>query len=234
MLTDKKTKNLVTMAIILFLYYVYPLLQLLYAKVIGIPFSMENDQLVINISDNMSVLLKLLADITFAIILVIYYRKALKEDIKKYFKNIKRNIFISLKYWIIGLIIMAVSNYAIGYITGVSTSANQETLLKLIEATPVLSIIMTAVIAPLIEEFVFRKSIRDVIDNKILFILISGLFFGVIHVISSISLANLLYLIPYASLGICLSIIYYKTDSIFSSILIHMLHNGLVLLLLFI
>ena len=129
---------------------------------------------------------------------------------------------------------MAVSNYAIGYITGVSTSVNQETLLKLIKAAPVLSILMTAVIAPIIEEFVFRKSIRDVIDNKLLFILVSGLSFGAIHVISSISLTNLLYLIPYASLGICLSIIYYKTDSIFSSILIHMLHNGLVLLLLFI
>ena len=66
MLTDKKSKNLIIMAIILFLNYIYPLLQLLYAKIIGIPFSMENGQLIISISDSMSVLLKVLADITFA------------------------------------------------------------------------------------------------------------------------------------------------------------------------
>ncbi len=234
MLTDKKSKNLVTMAIILFLYYIYPLLQLLYAKVIGIPFTIENDQLVINVSDNMSILLKLLSDITFAIALLIFYKKTLKEDIKKYFKNIKKNILISLKYWIIGLIIMAICNCAIELITGLSMSTNQETLIKMIKDSPIVSLFIIIIATPLIEEFVFRKSIRDVIDNKILFILLSGLFFGAIHVMSSISLANLLYLIPYTSLGICLSIIYYKTDSIFSAILVHMLHNGLVLLLLLI
>jgi len=86
--------------------------------------------------------------------------------------------------------------------------------------------------APLTEELIFRKSIRDVIKNKWLYIIISGLIFGGLHVVSSIdSLIDLIYLIPYCSLGFVFASLYIKTNNIYSTIVAHSFHNTLALLL---
>lgn len=228
----KKYKNLIIMAIVFFLYYIHPITQLLYAKIIGIPFVMENDQLVLNISDSLALLLKLFSDLTFGIVLIIIYKKALKIDFKKYISSFKKNILISLKYWLIGLAIMASSTFIVNIITNSSTSVNQKALYDTIKASPIVAIIITVFLSPFIEEIVYRKTLRDVIKSKIPFILTSGLLFGAVHVISSLSIGPLgiLYLIPYSAVGICFGLIYYKTDSIFSTIFIHILHNGLIML----
>ena len=56
----------------------------------------------------------------------------------------------------------------------------------------------TSILAPLIEEITFRKAFRDIIDTKWLFIIISGVVLGGLHVITSIRNAyDFLYLLPY-------------------------------------
>ena len=232
MSSNKSYKNVIIMAIILFLYYLYPIIEVIYAKVIGVQFIEENGQIVMNISDNLSIILKLFADITFATFLIFYYKNTIKEDFKKLFKNFKKNTIISLSFWIIGLVIMALSNFIIHSLTSLSSSTNQNAINDTINTSPFIAFLIVVIVKPIIEELVFRKSLKDVFKNKISFILISGLFFGAIHIVSTLSITplGLLYIIPYGALGICLSTIYYKTDSIFSSIFIHMLHNGLLLL----
>lgn len=229
----KKYKNIIIMVMLFFLYYIYPLLQLGYAKLMGIDFVYENEQLILNISDKLSIFLKLLADLTFAIFLFIFYRKSLKEDFKKFIKDFGNITDIAIKYWLIGLAIMASSNILINTFTTLGTSTNQQSVNNIITTAPILAFIITTFIAPFVEEIIFRKTFKDAIKSKIPFILTSGLFFGTIHVLSSIttSLFGLLYIIPYSALGICLSIIYYKTDNIFSTIFIHMVHNGALVLL---
>ena len=79
-----------------------------------------------------------------------------------------------------------------------------------------------------IEEIIFRKAIKDAINRKWFFILVSGFVFGALHVIGEIeSLYGLLYIIPYSSLGLAFAKIYYDTDNIFASILAHFIHNTL-------
>ena len=86
--------------------------------------------------------------------------------------------------------------------------------------------------APLTEELIFRKSIGKALKNKWLFIFISGFIFGGLHVISSVNgLIDLVYLVPYCSLGCILALLYYKTNNIFSSIAAHSFHNTLALIL---
>ena len=229
----KKYKNIIILVVIFFLYYIYPLLQLGYAKMMGIDFIYENEQLILNISDKLAIFLKLLADITFAIFLFIIYRKSIKEDFKKFIKNFGDITDVAIKYWIIGLAIMATSNILINKFTSLGATTNQESVNNIIKTAPIMAFILTTFIAPFIEEIVFRKTFKDAIKSKIPFILTSGLFFGTIHVLSSIStsLLSLLYIIPYSALGICFGIIYYKTDNIFSTIFIHMLHNGALVLI---
>ena len=85
--------------------------------------------------------------------------------------------------------------------------------------------------APLTEEIIFRKSIKDITNNKKIYILLSGFIFGSLHVITSLtSPIGLLYLIPYCSLGCIFAHLYHKTDNIFSTITAHSIHNTIALL----
>ena len=93
----------------------------------------------------------------------------------------------------------------------------------------------TVLYAPLVEEITFRKTFRNIINDKILFILISGIMFGIIHVgISSNTTNDLLMIIPYLIMGIDFSYIYYKSDNIFTTITIHSIHNLVLLIIQFI
>ena len=66
----------------------------------------------------------------------------------------------------------------------------------------------------------------DVFKNKYIYVLISGLVFGGMHVISSASsMGDFLYIIPYSALGIAFALLYYDTDNIFTTISMHSLHN---------
>ena len=60
----------------------------------------------------------------------------------------------------------------------------------------------------------------------------SGLIFGSLHITSYITtISDIIYIIPYASLGFAFGLLYYKTDNIFSSITVHSIHNLLATLL---
>ena len=70
--------------------------------------------------------------------------------------------------------------------------------------------------------------------TKYLFILISGILFGSMHVIGSVtSVYDYLYIIPYSALGISFAALLYKTDNIFSTITIHSIHNTASIILYF-
>ena len=86
--------------------------------------------------------------------------------------------------------------------------------------------------APFVEEIIFRKSIRDFVSNKWVYAVLSGFIFGGLHVLTSITdITSLLYLIPYCSLGFVFALLYTKSNNIFSSIMVHAIHNSLALVL---
>ena len=133
----------------------------------------------------------------------------------------------SFRYWLIGLAIMVVSNFIISKL-GIGSSANDTSVINMLESSPIVAGISVILLAPFIEEIVFRMGFKDVLNKKWLFILTSGIIFGSIHVIGSISSAfELLYLIPYCGLGIAFAAIYEESDNIFISFLFHVLHNAL-------
>ena len=77
-------------------------------------------------------------DIILLIILVALYYKELKIEFKGFKKNYKEYLDTGLKYWVVGLIIMCVSNIIIGLITPLNTSSNEQAVQGLITATPYL------------------------------------------------------------------------------------------------
>ena len=165
------------------------------------------------------------------IIFIAIYRKTLLKNGKEYFQNFSENFKQSFKYWLVGFAIMAISNIIITFVLKQTIAGNEELVRSYIDTSPLLMIFSTVIYAPICEELTFRKSIKDAINNKYIYILTSGLLFGFLHIVSYINTPlDLVYLIPYASLGIVFATLYYKTNNIFSTITIHAMHNALSVL----
>lgn len=189
-------------------------------------------------TDNISLLPKIICSLaasftTLAAIMLVFHKKIEKdiEDIKKNHKEYYSKYF---KFWLIGLAIMMISNLLIMLFTKNELPANEQAIRDLMDISPIYIYISAVFIAPLIEELVFRQGIRNIITNKIFFIIVSGLVFGGLHVITDFSSAlDLLYLIPYCTPGFIFAYMLAETDNIFVSSGFHLLHNGLLISLQF-
>ena len=193
------------------------------------------------LSFNYKVLYNFMCDIGFMIILFMIYKNELIIKFKEYFKNFRENINTTFKYYLIGFLVMIISNIVIVLFFKNASANNEETVRTLIDKAPLYMIFSVSIYAPFVEEIIFRKGIKDSVmafsNNKFtkyLFILISGILFGSMHVIGSVtSVYDYLYIIPYSALGISFAALLYKTDNIFSTITIHSIHNTASIILYF-
>lgn len=177
----------------------------------------------------------IICNLIFIAFLIKINKQDLINNAKTFFnkKNIITNIKQSLKYWYKGVIIMIISNTLINIINNGDIATNEETVRLLIEEVPLYMAFNIIIYAPITEELIFRKALSKSFSNKYLYIIASGLLFGGLHVISEINnWKQLLYIIPYASLGIAFASLYKKSNNIFSTIFTHSFHNTLTLLLL--
>lgn len=151
-------------------------------------------------------------------------RKYHKEYFKKYFK-----------FWLISVGIMMLSNFIINFFVKTGISANEETIRETFKISPIYIFFSSVIFAPVVEELVFRQSLKNIIPNKYIFIIVSGIIFGGLHVITSLtSVADLLYLIPYCAPGFAFAYILADSDNIFIPISLHFMHNGILIALQFI
>ena len=102
--------------------------------------------------------------------------------------------------------------------TSSMTSVNQNLIEIYVKTSPFLMVVSTAFLAPFYEEVLFRLGINKVLNNKCLFIVISGMIFGLLHVFpleEGVTLAlGMMQSITYVTMGIFLSYTYYKTNNI--------------------
>lgn len=184
----------------------------------------------ININDKSYIIYFTLSNLVLITIFILIYRKTLVNDFKNFIKKPLNILETSFKYWFIGFIIMVVSNLIITYILNKGIAGNEQEVRNYIDSFPLFMIFNTVIYAPLTEELTFRKSIKDIINNKWFFVLTSGLVFGMLHISSYITnWTDLIYLIPYSSLGISFALLYHKTNNIYSTISMHAMHNLLAI-----
>lgn len=156
--------------------------------------------------------------------------KYLKEKWIDFIKNIKKYSSISFKNWFIGFLIMIFSNILINYfVSGVGE--NESSVQLLIMKLPIIAFIMTTIFAPFVEEMIFRKYLKDCVNNNTLYMILSGLIFGFIHTSISTNIYELLLIIPYGALGFMFAKTINETDNIYTTIMVHMFHNGFLTLL---
>lgn len=164
--------------------------------------------------------------ILMLLIISLCFSKTLIEHILTFKKE---NIKIAIKNWAIGFGCMIISNLYLTYFIG-NIASNEASNRTLLMSNPIVSFLIMVIIAPLIEEIVFRLNLKKIVKNKYVFCIISALLFGGMHLFGAVSLKELLYIIPYGSLGFFFAKAYYETDNIYTSVIAHMFHNGLSVL----
>jgi len=216
-------KNIIKFIGIFFLYLLSDLVYL-------IPLSIFN----INLNDlsiSLKLILSISADLFVTICLFLIYKEYLIKKFHDFKENFNNYFETGLKYWLLGLLIMYCSNFLLSLLTPAKEAINESNVQALINASPWLTMILTTIFAPINEELIFRKSIRDFIKHKWLFIIISAFIFGYLHVSGGQTLYDYLYIIPYGALGGVFAALLVKTDNIYSTIMVHLIHNGILTIL---
>ena len=174
----------------------------------------------------------ILGDLFITLSLILIYHKDFKKDVTDFNKRGKNILSKAIKIWLIGLTIMVISNMIINFYIN-SIASNEAVNRTIINKNFIYAITTIVLFAPICEEIIFRLSISKIIDNNILYYVLSGLLFGYMHVMSSTGL-EVLYIIPYTSLGIAFAYIYRNTKNILSTITVHIMHNLLCIILILI
>ena len=226
--TKEVAKKFINKNIILFkslititLFFFYQIFEIIPIIIFNINYS--------KLSDRATIILRFYDYIVLAVILLLMYRK----DIKKYLKDFKKRFIVILDkgflYWTIGLIVMIISNILIIKFFPSAKANNEAGVQDIIKTLPILSVVSVGVLGPIIEEFTFRKALYDLFKNKDIFIIVSGVIFGLMHVVFSMKTGwDLLYIVPYSALGISFAYMYVKTDNLLTSAMMHMIHNTLL------
>ena len=170
-----------------------------------------------------------------ASLIMIIYNKKLSKDFKDMKKNSIKYFNKYIKYWLIGLFIMMVSNLFINLIVTNDIPSNEQAIRETFNISPLYIFFSAVIYAPIVEELIFRQSIKNIFNNKWLFIIISGLLFGSMHVFGDFkNIADLLYIIPYSTPGIIFAYMLEDSDNICVPMSFHFIHNGILISLQFI
>ena len=220
-------KTIAKSIFVILLYYIFYEIMIKVMSLIGL-----------NISD-FSSLQKIITFTIFDILLIISLYFIYKKDLKKEFLLFKNNFkeFVEkyTKYWLLGIVLMSIINSIIMFITPSDVANNEELVRGLIDKFPLYGFFSAVLVAPFVEEIVFRKTFKDIIKNKYLLLIICGLTFGTIHVIESYTkITDLLYIFSYGVFGSVFAYIYYKTNTVFTSMFFHFIHNTMLVLIYFV
>ena len=183
-----------------------------------------------NLPITLQTIILILIELSLVFFICFLYRKDLKKEFKIFKNNFLKTFLFSIKWWLLGLVLMALSNIILQLLFH-ATSNNENQIQKLLGTMPIYVATVSCICAPIIEEMIFRKSLKKCFKSPYLFIVASGLIFGLLHVLTSKNIYEFLYIIPYGLFGSVFAYIYYKTKTIFSTISIHMIHNTILIII---
>lgn len=175
---------------------------------------------------------EVLMSLFLCIIIFLIYKNKVLKDLREFNKNKKANLIKCFKLFIILLGVKIISSIIIYFISStlginINISENQSIIDLLISSAPIMMFISTVFFAPFLEEIIFRLGLKKIIKDPGLFILISGLIFGFMHIFPTNinTTVALIQSISYISVGTLLAYYYVANKNIFFVIIIHSLNN---------
>ena len=173
----------------------------------------------------------ILVEILTILFIFLLFKKEIVHMWKDFYENRDKYFKKYFKFWFLILVLMAFSNGIITLINKSEISNNQEAINDMFERLPIYTYILSVFLAPIIEELVFRFCFMKIFNNKYLYMILSGVIFGLFHIIGSFESAyDFLFLVPYSIPGLIFAYILYDSKNIFNTIWLHFVHNGISML----
>lgn len=166
--------------------------------------------------------------------LIYIYRNDLKNYLKDFKKNTKKNILIILIFSFLIIVLVPIINLLINNIFKIDGgSSNDNSLLEAFRNNPLKIGLMTIIYYPIVEEIVFEKTLKDVISNKWLFMILSSLFFWYYNIAYSadftlVAIAGSFF---YFVVSLVKADAFNKTNNLFVPIFIKAIYNTIVTLM---
>lgn len=157
------------------------------------------------------------------------------DERRKSFRCFKKRIKNYVRFFISALSNSLILQFGLAIISSKivasAVSPNQQSILDM----PLIQQAVLAVIyAPVVEEVVFRLVLRRLISNELLFLFMSGMIFGLLHVISALFEYSIIetfaFSLPHIGVGLFISYLYVCTNSIQVCISIHRFLNAFAVL----
>ena len=203
-------------------YFIYSYFQTLPLSLVGINYY--------NLSMFNKIIYLMITELIYLLILFYIFRKEYIKDFKKYVKNFKDYMPKYMEYWALAFSLMLISNFIIITLFPNSIATNQVAINNILVEAPFYMIVSAVLFAPFLEETIFRFSFRKIFKNDLIFIILSGLVFGGLHVIGSFNnLIDLIYIIPYSIPGVIFAYTLVKSKNIFVPMSLHFFHNGIMI-----
>ena len=176
--------------------------------------------------------------IGIACLAIILLKRELVKDLsvlkESSVKAVIKNILLSFAFYIISVIVAGILVSVISQLAEVNlvdANNNQLAITEMISYSAVVSAFLTCVLAPFVEEIIYRKLIFSFIAkyNGVVAVIVSSALFAFMHEYSSLisySVSQVLInSIPYFLMGVTFCVVYKKTNNIFYSIIVHALAN---------
>lgn len=176
-------------------------------------------------------ILEFVSNLILIVGLIYIYRNDLKNYLKDFKKNAKRNILMILIFSILIIVLVSIINLLINSIFKIDGgTSNDNSLLESFKNNPFRIGLMTIIYYPIVEEIVFEKTLKDVISNKWLFMVLSSLFFWYYNIAYSanFTLVAIAGSFSYFAVGLVKAYTFSKTDNLFVPIFIKAIYNALV------
>ena len=216
-----KAKKIIINLVVFFSYFFYEIILVYAAKSYKIDyFKMDTSHKIIFLT---------VINIIYIIFLLAIYKFEIRKDIDDFKVNRVKYFKKYIVYYLAGVFLMGITNIIIQQLTNTTISGNEETVREYIKLYPLYMTFSTVIYAPLVEELIFRKSIKNIVSNKYVFIILSGVIFGALHISDFSNTNQILLGIPYIIMGLDFAYIYYKTNNIFTTMTFHILHNSILL-----
>lgn len=181
-----KVKEYLKFIFALFIFFILPSIIALFIKYL-LPLNYDK-YFIVSIYD-------VVLSIIQTILIIILYKDTFKEHFKKCkitYKNSKImgylvDIAIGFCVFLLIKVLTSIFSSVLATLFGIKdlTSNNQSTIETILGKYPIGMIISATILAPIIEETIFRRSLDGIIKNKKVFITVSGFIFGMMHVIDS-------------------------------------------------
>lgn len=212
-MVNKKNQAFINSTTVIFLYFLWPYFVSLITSSL-------------RLSTTTSLIIKFSANFVLISIVAFIYRESIKDNLKKFKNDWKRNVKKIALIFVLACAIFYVMKILIVLLFPDVVFEDATSLAKEFSKFPALLVISTLFYYPVIEELVFKRTFKELISNKWFFIIVTALLNASFQVLLSASNAlSLVTILPNFMFYAALSYIYYETDNLLVAISVRVFYN---------